>query len=74
MMYVSQIIMPYSLNLYSAMCRVYLSKTGRKKRRLVGLKDEKVVREGRGSLELMGHGGQGMGRASVVRWLDLFFF
>ena len=31
MMYVSQIIMPHTLNLYSAVCQLYLSKTGRKK-------------------------------------------
>ena len=31
MMYVSQIIMLYTLNLYSAVCQLYLSKTGRKK-------------------------------------------
>ena len=30
MMYVSQIIMLYTLNLYSAVCQWYLSKTGRK--------------------------------------------
>ena len=27
MIYVSQIIMPYTLNLYSAICQVYLNKT-----------------------------------------------
>ena len=32
MMYLSQIIMPYTLNLYSAVCQLYLNKTGRKKR------------------------------------------
>ena len=31
MMYVSQIIMLYTLNLYSAECQLYLNKTGRKK-------------------------------------------
>ena len=31
MMYVSQIIMPYTLNIYSAICQLYLNKTGRKK-------------------------------------------
>ena len=31
MMYVSQIITLYSLNLHSAICRLYLNKTGRKK-------------------------------------------
>ena len=30
MMYVSQIIMLYTLNLYSAVCQFYLNKTGRK--------------------------------------------
>ena len=30
MMYVSQIIMLYTLDLYSALCQLYLSKTGRK--------------------------------------------
>ena len=30
MMYVSQIIMPSTLNLYSAVCQLYLNKTGRK--------------------------------------------
>ena len=29
-MYVSQIIMLYTLNLYSAVCQLYLNKTGRK--------------------------------------------
>ena len=31
MMHVSQIIMLYTLNLYSAVCQLYLNKTGRKK-------------------------------------------
>ena len=31
MMYVSQTIMLYTLNLYSAMHKLYLNKTGRKK-------------------------------------------
>ena len=31
MMYVSQIIMLYTLNLYSAVCQLHLNKTGRKK-------------------------------------------
>ena len=31
MMYVSQIIMLHNLNLYSAVCQLYLNKTGRKK-------------------------------------------
>ena len=31
MMPVSQIIMLYTLNLYSAVCQLYLNKTGRKK-------------------------------------------
>ena len=31
MMYVSQIIMLYTLNVYSAVCQLYLNKTGRKK-------------------------------------------
>ena len=31
MMYVSQIIMLYTLKLYTAVCQVYLNKTGRKK-------------------------------------------
>ena len=31
-MYVSQIIMLYTLNLYSAACQLYLSKTGREKK------------------------------------------
>ena len=30
MMYVTQIIMLYTLNLYSAVCQIYLNKTGRK--------------------------------------------
>ena len=30
-MYESQIIMLYTLNLYSALCQLYLNKTGRKK-------------------------------------------
>ena len=30
MMYVSQIIMLYMLNMYSVVCRLYLNKTGRK--------------------------------------------
>ena len=30
MIYVSQIIMLYNLNLYSAVCPVYLNKTGKK--------------------------------------------
>ena len=30
MMYVSQIIMLYALNLYSAVCQLYLNKTRRK--------------------------------------------
>ena len=32
-MHVSQIIMLYTLNLYSAMYQLYLNKTGRKKQR-----------------------------------------
>ena len=32
MMYVSQIIMLYTLNLYRAICQLYLNKTGRKKK------------------------------------------
>ena len=32
MMYVSQIIMLYTLNLFSAICRPYLNKTGRKQK------------------------------------------
>ena len=35
MMYVSQIIMLYTLNLYSAVCQLYLKKTGRKKLRVL---------------------------------------
>ena len=31
-MYISQIIMQYTLNLYSVVCQLYLSKTGRKKK------------------------------------------
>ena len=31
MMYISQIIMMYTLNLYSALCQLYLNKTERKK-------------------------------------------
>ena len=31
MMYVSQIIMPYTLHLYNAICQFYLNKTGTKK-------------------------------------------
>ena len=30
MMYVRQIIMMYNFNLYSAVCQLYLNKTGRK--------------------------------------------
>ena len=30
-MYISQIIMLYTLNLYSAVCQLHLNKTGRKK-------------------------------------------
>ena len=30
MMYVSEITMLYTLNLYSAVCQLYLNKTGRK--------------------------------------------
>ena len=33
MMYVSQIIMLYTLNLYRAVCQLYLNKTVRKKRK-----------------------------------------
>ena len=33
MMYVSQIIMLYILNLYSILCQLHLNKTGRKKKR-----------------------------------------
>ena len=33
MMYVSQIIMLYTLNLYSAVCQLYLNKTGRREKR-----------------------------------------
>ena len=32
MMYVSQIIMLYTLNLYSAVCQLYVSKAGRRKK------------------------------------------
>ena len=32
MMYVSQIIMLYTLNLYSAVCQLFPNKTGRKKK------------------------------------------
>ena len=32
MMYLSQIIMLYALNLYSAVCQLYLNKTVRKKK------------------------------------------
>ena len=31
MIYASQIILLYTLNLYSAVCQLYLSETGRKK-------------------------------------------
>ena len=31
MMYVSQIVMLHTLNLFSAVCELYLNKTGRKK-------------------------------------------
>ena len=31
MMYISQIIMLYTLNLYRAVCQLYLNKKGRKK-------------------------------------------
>ena len=34
MVYVSQIIMLYTLNLYSTICQLYLDKTGRKKIRM----------------------------------------
>ena len=34
MMYVSQIIVLYTLNLYGAVCRLYLSKTGKNKKDL----------------------------------------
>ena len=34
MMYVSQIIMLYTLNLYSAVFQLYLNKTGRKKNKV----------------------------------------
>ena len=30
MMYISQITMLYALNLYSAVCQLYLNKTGKK--------------------------------------------
>ena len=33
MMYVSQVIMLYTMNLYSAVCQLYLNKTGFKKRK-----------------------------------------
>ena len=33
MMYVSQFIMVYLLNLYSAICQIFLNNTGRKKKR-----------------------------------------
>ena len=33
MMYVSQIIMLHTLNLYSAVCQLYLNKTGRKEKK-----------------------------------------
>ena len=40
MMYVSQIIMLYTLNLCSAVCQLYLNKTGgKKKRKKVRIKD-----------------------------------
>ena len=35
MMYVSQVIMLYTLNLHSAVCQLYLNKTGRKKKTLI---------------------------------------
>ena len=31
-MYVSQIVMLYTLNLYKTICQLYLSKTGKKKK------------------------------------------
>ena len=40
MMYVSQIVILYTLNLHSAVCQLYLNKTGRKK------KKEWQIREG----------------------------
>ena len=33
-MYVSQIILLYTLNLYSAVCKLYLHKAGREKKKL----------------------------------------
>ena len=33
MMYVSQIIMLYTLNLYSAVCQLYLNKAGRREKK-----------------------------------------
>ena len=42
-MYVSQIIILYILSLYSAICQLYLNKTGKKKRR--GKKKKKRKRE-----------------------------
>ena len=35
MMYVSQIMILYTLNLYSAICQLYLNKTGRRRKILV---------------------------------------
>ena len=47
MMYVNQIIMLYTLNLYSAVCQLYLNKTGRKK---FLLKEISIQKQKKGSM------------------------
>jgi len=38
MMYVSEIVMLHTLTLFSAVCELYLSKTGRKKQKIINEK------------------------------------
>ena len=45
MMYVNQITMLYTLNLYSAVCQLYLNKTGQKNKNNV--KNKKEGKKGR---------------------------
>ena len=53
MMYGSQIIMQYTLNLYCAICQLYLSKTGRKK-------SDTGAKDGKQSTLKSGEGPSGM--------------
>ena len=56
MMYVSQIIMLYTLNLYSALGQLYLNKTGRKKSNQINYKylkiNEQVIKSSAKSIQL----------------------